>query len=158
MKQEAQKGSGRMTDGRIEIQLQGALAMLAEAERRVEAATGMLAASLVIASPPAERGEALRLASLGEDERDRITAAWIGAPESESMDECTSNAVMAHLSVAGALREKLETLCGLLAIDVLRDAPDAAYEAVLAPLVGDRARGIADMVRLRDESRAAAKR
>ena len=147
-----------MTDARIEIQLQGALAMLAEAERRVDAATGMLAASLVIAAPPAERSEALRIALLGDDERARITAAWIGAPESDGMDECTSAAVMAHISVAGALREKLETLCDLLAIDVLRDAPDAAYEAVLAPLVGDRARGIADKVRLRNASEAAARR
>ena len=147
-----------MTDARTEIQLQGALAMLAEAERRVDAASGMLAASLVIAAPPAERSEALRLAQIGEDERARITASWIGAPESEGMDERTSNAVMAHISVAGALQEKIETLCGLLAIDVLRDAPDATYEAVLAPLVGDRARSIADMVRLRDESQAAVKR
>ena len=147
-----------MTDARIEIQLQGALAMLAEAERRAGAATGMLAAGLVIAAPPEKRSEALRLAPLGADERDRITAAWIGAPESEGMDECTSNAVLAHISVAGALREKLETICDLLAIDVLRDAPDAAYEAVLAPLVGDRARGIADKVRLRDASEAAAGR
>ena len=147
-----------MTDTWTEIQLQGALAMLAGAERCAGSAAVMLAASLVIAAPPAERSEALRLAQLGEDERAGITAAWIGAPESEGMDECASNAVLAHISVAGALREKLETLCDLLAIDVLRDAPDAAYEAVLAPLVADRARDIADMVRLRDASEAAAGR
>ena len=74
------------------------------------------------------------------------------------MDERTPSAVMAHIAVAGALREKIETLCGLLTIGVLRDAPDAAYEAVLAPLAGDRARGIADKVRLRNASEAAAKR
>ena len=79
-----------MTAARTKIQLQGVLAMLAEAERRIEAATGMLAASLVIAAAPAERSEALRLALLGEDERTRITAVWIGAPESEGMDECAT--------------------------------------------------------------------
>ena len=113
---------------------------------------------LVIAAPPAERSEALRLAPLGEEERAGITAAWIGAPESDGMDERTSDAAMAHISVAGALREKIETLCGLLAIGVLRDAPDAAYEAVLAPLAGDCARVIANKMRLRNANEAAAKR
>ena len=147
-----------MTDMWTEIQLQGAPAMLAGTERRAGAAAGMLAASLVIAAPPAAWSEALHLAQLGEHERVGIAAARIGAPESEGMDERTSDAVMAHIPVAGALREKIETPCGLLAIGVLRDAPDAAYEAVLAPLAGGRARGIADKVRLRDGSRAAAKR
>lgn len=63
---------------------------------------------------------------------------------------------MAHIAAAGALREKIEALCGL--IDVLRDAPDAAYEAVLAPIAGGRARVIANKVRLRDASEAAAGR
>ena len=65
---------------------------------------------------------------------------------------------MAHIPVAGALREQIETPGGLLAISVLRDAPDAAYEAALAPIAGARARVIANKVRLRNASEAAAKR
>ena len=47
----------------------------------------------------------------------------------------------------------------LLVIDVLREKPPAArQQAGPAPLVGARARGIADKVRLRNASEAAARR
>lgn len=146
MGREAAKGE-RMTDTTAGIQLRGALALLGEAERRVGGALEMMAASLVIGAPPDERSGQLGAALLGRDEADRITADWIGAPDEGAMDEALSLSVRSHVSVVHSLRQRIASCVDLFASTLLQDAPPEQYEALLRPLIGDRAAGVAYTVR-----------